>query len=230
MRACHVFCLNGRSRCAMIPILRLSFNGPYNFLVNKIPRGVPCNGRDFGAPSPRLRLHDAEGGKSSSPWSSFATVQNPGGARAHSQLHWGTADLKQRLHKGANPFNLWFVHNGPVPHSRQAMFPKQARDIQKRLQTTQIARRVFSGGTFHVHGFVVSSLASTPPLRLEGPPCSSCLFSSITCTASASTASALRFLQGRASLLAITATAAWDGGAGASWDSEGTCTSTVAAE
>ena len=64
----------------------------------------------------------------------------------------------------------------------------------------------------------------TPPLRLEGTSCSSCLFSSITCTAPAPdvlaggfNSSALRFLVGGASLRTITATAAWDGGRGRVW-------------
>ena len=117
MRACHAFCLNA-SRCAMIQILRLSLIGPYHLLVNKIPRGASCNGRDFGALSPRLRLHDAEGCKSSSSISSWPTFQNAGRARGNSQLDSGTDDLKQRLHMVEHPFPTIEASNVLVASAR----------------------------------------------------------------------------------------------------------------
>ena len=172
MRHARVSCCSSeRTPLRTDPNIAFVPERPHHLLVSKIPWGVSCNGHDFGAHSPRLRLHDAAGCKSRS-WISSWRTSSPQLSNTH-------------------------------------------------ITNSQPRR---SGGRlhgFHAHGFVVWSFASTQPLRLEGPPCSSCWFSSITCTARASEvlacdskSSALRSLLGGTSLLAITATAAWEGGRG----------------
>ena len=61
-------CSRVLSRYSMQAIAQVSqfclpLSGPHHIMVNNIPRGVPCKCSDFGAHSPRLRPHAANGCK-----------------------------------------------------------------------------------------------------------------------------------------------------------------------